>query len=144
MSGASRPSRSCSRGTIEVSPHNPAGPMSTAASLHAAAIYPDAVRTLEYSFDQAQTRRRTGERIDNGVLLLNDKPGGGSSRPPDYFASARDGLGSTSGPFSAAKAFTMASTVRLSVTDHAARSASRLTCSAVRRITLGLFSPNVA
>ena len=30
-----------SSGAIEVSPHNPAGPISTAASLHAAAIYPD-------------------------------------------------------------------------------------------------------
>jgi galactonate dehydratase len=70
-----------SAGTIEVSPHNPAGPISTAASLHAAAIYPDVVRTLEYSFDRKQTRRRTGERIDNGVLLLNDKPGWGVEPP---------------------------------------------------------------
>ena len=66
-----------SAGTIEVSPHNPAGPISTAASLHAAAIYPDVVRTLEYSFDRMETRRRTGERIEAGVLLLNDKPGWG-------------------------------------------------------------------
>ena len=67
--------------TIEVSPHNPAGPISTAASLHAAAIHPDVVRTLEYSFDRKQTRRRTGERIEGGVLLLNDKPGWGVEPP---------------------------------------------------------------
>lgn len=70
-----------SAGAIEVSPHNPAGPISTAASLHAAAIYPDVVRTLEYSFDRKQTRRRTGERIEGGVLLLNDKPGWGVEPP---------------------------------------------------------------
>ena len=70
-----------SAGSIEVSPHNPAGPISTAASLHAAAIHPDVVRTLEYSFDRKQTRRRTGERIEAGVLLLNDKPGWGVEPP---------------------------------------------------------------
>jgi galactonate dehydratase len=70
-----------SAGTIEVSPHNPSGPISTAASLHAAAIHPDAVRTLEYSFDRKQTRRQTGERIEAGVLLLNDKPGWGVEPP---------------------------------------------------------------
>ena len=70
-----------SAGTVEVSPHNPAGPISTAASLHAAAIRPDVVRTLEYSFDLRQTRRRTGERIERGVLLLNDKPGWGVEPP---------------------------------------------------------------
>jgi galactonate dehydratase len=70
-----------SAGAIEVSPHNPAGPISTAASLHAAAVYPDVVRTLEYSFDRKQTRRRTGERVENGVLLLNDKPGWGVEPP---------------------------------------------------------------
>jgi galactonate dehydratase len=70
-----------SAGTIEVSPHNPAGPIATAASLHAAAIHPDVVRTLEYSFDRQQTRRRTGERIEAGVLLLSDKPGWGVEPP---------------------------------------------------------------
>ena len=72
---------SASAGTIEVSPHNPAGPISTAASLHAAAIHPDVIRTLEYSFDRKQSRRRTGERIEAGVLLLNDKPGWGVEPP---------------------------------------------------------------
>jgi galactonate dehydratase len=70
-----------SAGAIEVSPHNPAGPISTAASLHAAAIYPDVVRTLEYAFDRQQTRRRTGERTEAGMLLLNDEPGWGVEPP---------------------------------------------------------------
>jgi galactonate dehydratase len=68
-------------GKAEVSPHNPSGPISTAASLHAAAVFPELVRTLEYSFDRRQTRRSTGERIENGVLLLNDAPGWGVAPP---------------------------------------------------------------
>jgi len=68
-------------GRIEISPHNPSGPISTAASLHAAAVYPDLVRSLEYSFDRKQTRRSTGETIENGVLLLSDKPGWGVEPP---------------------------------------------------------------
>jgi galactonate dehydratase len=70
-----------SRGTIEVSPHNPSGPISTAASLHAAAVYPDVARSLEYSFDRRQTRRSTGERIEQGLLMLDDKPGWGVEPP---------------------------------------------------------------
>jgi galactonate dehydratase len=69
------------QGKIEISPHNPSGPISTAASLHAAAIYPDIVRSLEYSFDRMQTRRKTGELIENGTLLLSDKPGWGVAPP---------------------------------------------------------------
>jgi galactonate dehydratase len=69
------------KGRIEVSPHNPSGPISTAASLHAAAVHPQAVRSLEYSFDRRQTRRSTGERIEDGVLLLNDAPGWGVAPP---------------------------------------------------------------
>ncbi len=64
-------------GRIEISPHNPSGPISTAASLHAAAVYPDLVRSLEYSFQRQYTRHMTGERIDNGVLVLGDEPGWG-------------------------------------------------------------------
>jgi galactonate dehydratase len=70
-----------SRGKIEVSPHNPSGPISTAASLHAAAVHPDVARSLEYSFDRRQTRRNTGERIEQGMLLLADAPGWGVEPP---------------------------------------------------------------
>jgi galactonate dehydratase len=62
---------------IEVSPHNPAGPIATAASLHAAAVHPKTVRSLEYSFDRRQTRRSTGETIENGLLYFSDRPGWG-------------------------------------------------------------------
>jgi galactonate dehydratase len=70
-----------SRGKVEVSPHNPSGPISTAASLHAAAVHPDVASSLEYSFDRRQTRRSTGERIEQGMLLLNDEPGWGVTPP---------------------------------------------------------------
>ena len=71
-----------SAGTIEVSPHNPAGPISTAASLHAAAIHPEVVRTLEYSFDRMGDAAPNGRADRSGVLLLNDKPGWGVEPPP--------------------------------------------------------------
>jgi galactonate dehydratase len=64
-------------GRIEISPHNPSGPISTAASLHAAAIYSDLVRSLEYSFQREPTRRSTGEIVENGVLRLGERPGWG-------------------------------------------------------------------
>src|SRR6185503_6105269 len=64
-------------GTVEISPHNPSGPISTAASLHAAAVHPELVRSLEYSFQRKYTRGSTGEVIEEGVLLLGDKPGWG-------------------------------------------------------------------
>ena len=64
-------------GRIEVSPHNPSGPISTAASLHAAAVHPALVRSLEYSFQRQPTRHVTGEVVDNGVLVLGDAPGWG-------------------------------------------------------------------
>jgi len=65
----------------EVSPHNPSGPISTAASLHAAAVHPELVHTLEYAFDRRLSRRGTGERVEDGVLLRNDTPGWGVSPP---------------------------------------------------------------
>ncbi len=64
-------------GRIEISPHNPSGPISTAASLHAAAVYPELVRSLEYSFQRQPTRHTTGEVVEDGVLALGEKPGWG-------------------------------------------------------------------
>lgn len=65
------------KGKIEVSPHNPSGPVSTAASLHAAALYPENVKSLEYAFDAGRTRKAYGERVEDGNLYLSDKPGWG-------------------------------------------------------------------
>jgi galactonate dehydratase len=66
---------------VEVSPHNPSGPISTAASLHSAVVRAGQIRMLEYAFDRAQSRRATGENIEDGVLLLNDAPGWGVNPP---------------------------------------------------------------
>jgi galactonate dehydratase len=64
-------------GRAEVSPHNPSGPVSTAASLHAAAVRPGGVRSLEYAFDRTGSRRATGEQVENGRLYLSERPGWG-------------------------------------------------------------------
>ena len=66
-------------GRVEVSPHNPAGPISTAASLHAAAVRPNGVQSLEFAFDRAHSRAVTGERVENGRLWLSERPGWGIS-----------------------------------------------------------------
>jgi len=64
-------------GRCEISPHNPSGPVSTAASLHVAAIRPGSVRSLEYAFDREGGRRATGEIVEDGRLYLSDRPGWG-------------------------------------------------------------------
>lgn len=64
-------------GRIEISPHNPSGPISTAASLHAAAVHPERVHSLELSFQRQPSRASTGEVVEDGVLLLGDAPGWG-------------------------------------------------------------------
>lgn len=69
------------RGRIEVSPHNPSGPISTAASLHAGALFPDTVRSLEFAYDRLGTRGATGERVEGGYLYLSDRPGWGVEPP---------------------------------------------------------------
>lgn len=65
------------QGRVEVSQHNPSGPISTAASLHAAVLYPETVRSLEYAFDKHGSRRSTGEQVDEGFLHLSQRPGWG-------------------------------------------------------------------
>jgi galactonate dehydratase len=68
-------------GRVEMSPHNPSGPISTAASLHAAAVHPEVVRSLEFSFQRQPTRRATGEIVEDGVLVLGDAVGWGVAPP---------------------------------------------------------------
>jgi galactonate dehydratase len=70
------------RGKVNVSPHNPSGPISTAASLHAAALNADVVESLEYAFDRTGTRQATGEQVSNGRVFLGDAPGWGVVPPP--------------------------------------------------------------
>jgi len=69
------------RGQVEVSPHNPSGPISTAASLHAAVLNADVVHSIEYAFDRDLARAATGERVERGSLYLSDEPGWGVAPP---------------------------------------------------------------
>jgi galactonate dehydratase len=69
------------RDRVEISPHNPSGPVSTAASLHAAVLNPDAVSSIEFAFDRDRVRPVTGERIEGGRLYLADRPGWGIEPP---------------------------------------------------------------
>lgn len=64
-------------GKVDVSPHNPAGPISTAATCHALATLPNSIQTLEYAFDGGDTREKYGEQVENGFLYLSNKPGWG-------------------------------------------------------------------
>jgi len=68
-------------GRVEVSPHNPAGPIATAASLHAAAVRSGSVRALEYAFDRLGSRHATGEIVESGSIHLSDRPGWGVEPP---------------------------------------------------------------
>lgn len=70
-----------SRNNVKVSPHNPSGPISTAASLHAAALNADVIESLEYAFDRDGTRQATGEQVSGGRLYLSDAPGWGVEPP---------------------------------------------------------------
>lgn len=65
----------------QVSPHNPSGPISTAASLHAAVLFPDRVPCIEIAFDATGSRKLTGEQIDEGQLRLNRTAGWGICLP---------------------------------------------------------------
>jgi galactonate dehydratase len=65
---------------VAVSPHNPSGPVTTMASLHAAAVF-DNVTSLEVPFDRAGGRARWGEPVREGRLLLPEGPGWGIDLP---------------------------------------------------------------
>ena len=65
---------------VEVSPHNPSGPVSTAASSHGAAVYPG-VTSLEIPFDRDRRRDVWHEHIDGGVIHITDEPGWGIDLP---------------------------------------------------------------
>lgn len=62
---------------IAVSPHNPAGPVSTAASLHLCAVLPNFTE-LEYQWNEVPWRGELcvpGERVRDGCLEVPDGPG---------------------------------------------------------------------
>jgi galactonate dehydratase len=61
---------------VEVSPHNPAGPVATAASLHSAALRAN-VGCLELAFDPGGRRAKYGETFQKGQMVLGEAPGWG-------------------------------------------------------------------
>ncbi len=63
-------------GGVEVSPHNPSGPIATLASLHAAAVA-DNVTSLELPFASEDRWPASRELIRDGALHLPDGPGWG-------------------------------------------------------------------
>ena len=66
-------------GQVLVAPHNPAGPLSTAATAQVAACWPN-FYVLEYAWGEASWRPdllSPPERIEEGELLLSQEPGVG-------------------------------------------------------------------
>ena len=62
---------------VEVSPHNPAGPVSTVATLHAASVAPN-VKLVETQWGEVAWRGdliTPPEPIANGEITLSDRPG---------------------------------------------------------------------
>lgn len=71
---------------LAISPHNPSGPVATAASAHVFAACPNAT-VLEYQFGETPWRSELVgglERVVNGRLYLNDRPGLGVTLRPDH------------------------------------------------------------
>jgi galactonate dehydratase len=62
---------------LAISPHNPSGPVATAASAHLFAVCPNAT-VLEYQFGETRWRSELVhglERVADGHLCLDDRPG---------------------------------------------------------------------
>jgi galactonate dehydratase len=62
---------------IPVAPHNPAGPISTAAAVHLAVSIPNFL-ILEYAFDEVDWREnliQPIERIEDGFISISNEPG---------------------------------------------------------------------
>jgi galactonate dehydratase len=62
--------------SIEVSPHNPSGPISTLASIHAGAISPN-ITSVEYPFDKGAHRQKFLEPFHDGFFTIPQGPGWG-------------------------------------------------------------------
>lgn len=61
---------------IEVSPHNPSGPIATMASLHGAAVCSN-VTSLELALSRESDGGKLGQLVEGGRLFLTDGPGWG-------------------------------------------------------------------
>ena len=68
-------------GGIQVAPHNPSGPVSTAVSAHICANIPN-FAILEFAYGEVPWRARIitpEEQFVGGYIVLNDKPGFGAN-----------------------------------------------------------------
>lgn len=80
---------------ITVTPHNPAGPVSTAASVHLCAVIPNFFR-LEYQWGEVDWRAdllEPAERIIDGTMALPEQPGLGIRLNPRVLAAHATPLG---------------------------------------------------
>jgi len=66
--------------SVRVSPHNPSGPVSTAASMHCSAVM-DNASSLEIPFDPSNLRKQYGNKVENGFFHLNKGIGWGINLP---------------------------------------------------------------
>lgn len=76
---------------IPIAPHNPAGPVSTIASVHLAAATPNFL-ILEYPFGEVDWRDQLvcpPERIENGFIAVPELPGLGIELDEDQLAAHR-------------------------------------------------------
>ena len=76
---------------VLVAPHNPAGPLSTAATAQAAATWPN-FYILEYAWGEVDWRSdllSPPERIEEGHLLLSQEPGSGHRLNPQIVEAFR-------------------------------------------------------
>ena len=81
-----------------VAPHNPAGPLSTAATAQAASTWPN-FYILEYAWGEVDWRAdllTPPERIEEGHLLLSQEPGLGHRLNPQIVEAFRSGGGGSS------------------------------------------------
>lgn len=76
---------------VEVSPHNPSGPVSMAASAHLAAVLPNC-RRLEHAWGEVPWRADLldpPEQFEDGALVVSDRPGLGHDLNADLIARYR-------------------------------------------------------
>ena len=81
---------------VQVAPHNPAGPLSTAATAQVASTWPN-FYILEYAWGEVEWRAdllQPAEKIEDGYLLLSQEPGLGHRLNPALVEKYRRGSAS--------------------------------------------------
>lgn len=81
---------------VQVAPHNPAGPLSTAATAQVASTWPN-FYILEYAWGEVDWRAdllQPAEKIEDGYLVLSQEPGLGHRLNPEIVEKYRRGRAS--------------------------------------------------